>query len=370
MRAALSVVDPDDLQAYFYDRGWTDGLPIVAPTPDAVEAMLAGAGVSADDVLGAIPAHGVTMDAEHAAVAAVMAGCLPAYFPVVLAAVSATLDPLFNLQVACTSTGGPALCAVVSGPLAAEIGMNAGHNALASGNRANATIGRAVRLAAVNLLRTQVDGTDGSSIGNPGKYTFCFAERSGSGWSSLREDLGYAAADTTVTMAPTTAPIQVANHLSADPDDVAASLAAAMRIPSLFTTGKGGAQFLIALGTEHESALRDAGWSRADLRRRLRERSRIGVDALRDAGILLEEGTHHDMAADADGNLETVADEADIHVVSVGGAGAGWSAVIPSWAPKKHAQVATRRVRPRGEDLPDCGPDSCVIDPRATEGRL
>jgi hypothetical protein len=111
VRESLTV-DAADVQSYFYDRGWTDGLPIVAPTVGAVAAMLAGAGTAADETLGAIPAHGVSMDAEHAAVAAVMAGCLPEYFPVVLAAVEATLDPLFNLQVACTSTGGPALCAV------------------------------------------------------------------------------------------------------------------------------------------------------------------------------------------------------------------------------------------------------------------
>lgn len=369
MRRTLSF-DSADLQSYFYEQGWTDGLPIVAPTPEAVEAMLDGAGVPADETLGAIPAHGVTMDAEHAATAAVMAGCLPEYFPVVLAAVSASLDPLFNLQVACTSTGGPALCAVVSGPIAAEIAMNSEHNALASGNRANATIGRAVRLAAVNLLRTQVDGTDGSSLGNPGKYTLCFAERPSVGWSSLREDLGYAEADTTVTLAPTTGPIQVANHLSADPDAIAASLAAAMRVPSLFTTGKGGAQFVVVLGVEHEMALREGGWSRADLRASLREGSRIHVDALRDAGILIEEGTQHDMVPGADGRLETVAAESDIHVVSSGGAGAGWSAVIPSWAPRQHAQIATRRVRVKNEALPDCGPDACEIDLSAMEGRL
>ncbi|RNL62452.1 hypothetical protein EFK50_11815 [Nocardioides marmoriginsengisoli] len=369
MRTTMTIA-ADDLQSHFYDQGWTDGLPIVAPTAAAVEAMLAGGGVAADEVLGAIPAHGVTMDAEHAATAAVMAGCVPEYFPIVLAAVGATLDPLFNLQVACTSTGGPALCTIVSGPLAAELAMNAEHNALASGNRANATIGRAVRFAAVNLLRTQVDGTDGSSIGNPGKYTFCFAERPVTGWSSLREDLGYAEEDTTVTVAPTTGPIQVGNHLTAEPDAIAASLAAAMRMPSLFTTGKGGAQFVIALGVEHEAAFRDNGWTRADLRARLREGSRIRVDELRAAGIVIEEGTHHDMSADADGYLRTVAADADIHVVSAGGAGAGWSAVIPSWAPRQHAQIATRRVRVKGEELPDCGPDSCAIDPTAMEGRL
>jgi hypothetical protein len=246
--------------------------------------------------------------------------------------------------------------------------MNAEHDALGAGNRANATIGRAVRLAAVNLLRTQVDRTDGTSIGHPGRYSFCFGERPTDGWSSLREDLGYEPSDTTVTVAPTAGPIQVANHLSADPDAIAATLAAAMRTPSLFATGKGGAQFVIVLGPEHEGAFRDAGWTRADVRARLREASAVHVDDLRAAGIVIERGTHHDMVPDADGRLVTVAADADVHVVSAGGAGAGWSAVIPSWAPKKHAEITTRRVRLPGEALPDCGPDSCDVPLISLEG--
>ncbi|MDT4891529.1 MAG: hypothetical protein QOE97_564 [Pseudonocardiales bacterium] len=373
MQTELLAVDDADLQDFLYDGGWTDGLPVVAPTEEAVAAMLAGAGIDSADggqPIGSIPSHQATLDAEHAAVAAVMAGCLPEYFPVVLAALAAALDPAFNLQVACTSTGGAAICVVVSGPLAAQIGMNAGHNALASGNRANATIGRAVRLAAVNLLRTQLDGTEGTSLGHPGKYSFCFAERADDGWGSLHAGLGYHDDVTTVTVAPTSGPIQVANHLNADPDGVAASLAAAMRMPSSFSAGKGAAQFVIALGPEHEVALREGGWTRADLRRELTVRSRIRAQDLLDAGVLLEQGSHHDMVPDADGFLGTVSDPDDIVVVTTGGAGGGWSAVIPSWAPKKHAQVVSRRVRLPGEKLPDCGPDGCAIDWDAIEGRL
>jgi hypothetical protein len=364
----LLAVDEAQLQDFFYDGGWTDGLPVVAPTADAVARMLAGAAVEGDDLLGTIAAHRASMTAEHAAIAAVMAGCRPEYFPVVLAALGAVLNPLFNLQVACTSTGGAGLCVVVSGPMADEIGMNAGHNALASGNRANATIGRAVRLAAVNLLRTQLDATEGTSLGHPGKYSFCFAEKPASGWSTLREQLGYSALDTAVTVAPTTGPIQVANHLNEDPAAIAASIAAAMRIPSFFSTGKGAAQFIIALGPEHEAGLRAGGWTRADLAQALRLGSRVRPSDLTEAGVILEVGSHHNMVPDADGLLDTVASDDDIFIVSVGGEGGGWSAVIPSWAPKKHAQVVSRRVRGKDEGLPECGPDGCVIDWDALKG--
>jgi hypothetical protein len=366
----LLAVDDADLQDFFYAGGWTDGLPVVAPTPDAVEAMLGHAGLDPAFVIGAVPAHRTSMSAEHAAVSAVMAGCLPEYFPVVVAALAAALDPLFNIQVACTSTGGAAICVAVSGPLAARIGMNATHNALASGNRANATIGRAVRLAAVNLLRTQLDGTEGTSLGHPGKYSFCFAERPEDGWGGLNTSLGYPADVTTVTVAPASGPIQVANHLNADPAAVAASLAAAMRMPSAFSTGKGAAQFVIALGPEHETALREAGWSRDDLRDELTRHSRVRAQDLLDAGVLLEQGSHHDMVPDEDGYLDTVRDPDDVFVVTTGGAGGGWSAVIPSWAPKKHAQIVSRRVRMPDEPLPDCGPDGCAIDWDAIEGRI
>ena len=107
---------------------------------------------------------------------AVMAGCKPEYFPVVVAALEAMFDPAFNLHTVLTSTGGAALCVVVSGPIAAEIGMNARHNALGQGNRANATIGRALRLIATNALGSRPGESDASSFGHPGKFTLCFAE--------------------------------------------------------------------------------------------------------------------------------------------------------------------------------------------------
>lgn len=367
--AEVLALDEADLQDVFYDSGWTDGLPVIAPTPDRVEAMLAGAGVEASDLLGSIPSHGVSMSAEHAAISAVMAGCRPEYFPIVLAALGAAMDEAFNAPVACTSTGGAAMCVVVSGPLAEQVGMNALHNALASGNRANATIGRAVRLATTNLLRTRIDGTDGTSLGHPGKYTFAFAERPPLSWPWLRSALGYEDSDTTVTLSPAGSPIQVANHLNATAEGVAASFASAMRAPTHFTAGKGGAQFIVVLGPEHEAAFVEAGWSRRDVQVSLAEQSAIAAQELTDAGIVLEVGSHHTMEPDEHGRLVTVADPDDIFVVTAGGAGAGWSAVIPSWAPKKHAQVVTRRVRLSDEGLPPCGPDGCVIDWDALKGR-
>lgn len=356
-------VDEDRLQAEIEQRAWGDGLPVIAPTSARVEEMLAAADVEADELLGAVPERGVVATAGQAAVNAVMAGCEPRYFPLVLAAVGACLDPAFNLPVVCTSTGGAAIAVVVSGPLVAELGLNAAHNALGPGNRANATIGRAVRLAAVNLLGVRRDGTDGTSLGHPGKYTLCLAERPPRlPWTPLTESLGYGPEATSVTVVPADSPRQLANHLSADPDDLVETFAAALRSPWHFPVGKGGMQAIVVVGPEHEQAFTAAGWSQARLREALVERSRISPEALRGAGVPLEQDAHHDMTPGTDGRLTTVASSDDLLVVTAGGAGAGWSAVIPAWAPRQHSQAVSRRVRGPGEPLPACGPDGCVIE--------
>ena len=189
--SALVEIASDQLQEEFFARGWTDGLPVVPPTPELVEAMLATVDFEADDVIGSIARRSRSVTAEQAAVNAVMAGCRPDYFPVVVAALSALLDPSFNAHAALSSTGGAASCVIVSGPLAAGIGMNSGHNALGSGNRANATIGRAVRLVARNIFGAVTGKFDATAMGDPAKYTLSLAEEDPPApWSPLRVRLG------------------------------------------------------------------------------------------------------------------------------------------------------------------------------------
>jgi len=355
--AEVLTLDESDVQETFFERGWTDGLPIVPPTLDRVTAMLEAGGVAATDVVGTVAQRGVTVTAELLAINAVMAGCKPEYFPVVLAAARAFLDPAFNAHAAVTSTGGAALLVIVSGPLAAEIGMASRHNALASGNRANATIGRSLRLVARNVLGAKTGGMDGSSLGHPGKYSFCFAEDPPpEPWPPLRVELGFDEADTTVTVLPTEGPRQVANHLNEDPVGLLRTFAAAIASPAQYSTGKG-TQGTVVLGPEHTTALVQAGWSKRQVREWLVEHSRVTPQQLLDAGVLLIEG----MEPGPDGRLPTIVSPDDLFLVTAGGAGAGWSAWIPNWAPKIHAQATTRRVVPPGEALPDCGDDGCAV---------
>lgn len=360
MTDVLTVEEADAME-FIFDQGWTDGLPVMPPTPAKVAAMLEAAGRAGDDVLGSVPARRRVVTAEITAVNAVMAGCKPEYFNIVVTAMEAVLDPAFNVNTAATSTGGAAICVIVSGPGAAEIGMNSRHNVLGSGNRPNATIGRAVRLTVANALGAKSGKLDASSVGHPGKFTLCFAENPPSPpWEPLGVEKGYAAADTTVTIMATEGPRQIANQLNERPEDVLLSFAAAMRNPSTFIVGKGG-QGVVVLGHEHALAVHQAGWSKQRAREFLVEHSRIAPAELEAAGIRIETGAQHDMTPGADGKLPTVRTPEDVVIVTAGGPGAGWSAYLPAWAPVMHSRSVTRRVRPVGEALPDCGPDDCAV---------
>lgn len=340
----LIELDAAELYETFVDHGWTDGLPIVAPTPERVATMLQTLAVAPEHILGQVAERQREVTAEKCAINAVMAGCRPEYFPIVVTAVQAALDPAFNINTVTSSTGGPAICVIVSGPKAQQVGMNGRHNALGPGNRANATIGRAVRLLFMNLLDARPGEMDGSSLGNPGKYSLCFCEDPPPPpWQPLRCDLGYEFAQTTVTVLPAEAPHQIANHLNGDADAVVRTIAAAMSNPAQFAVGKGG-QCVVVLGPEHAAAIVSGGLSRRDVQEALWHHSRVTPQQLEAAGVVIEQGAQHDMTTAADGTLPAMATPDDIYVVTAGGAGGGWSALLPSWAPILHSHAVTRRV--------------------------
>ena len=349
--ATLSV-EEHDAQEEFFRRGWTDGLPVVPPTADRVAAMLTHAGVAAGDVVGNVSERSRDITAEKAAVNAVMAGCEPRHFPVVLAALAAMCDPAFGCHTVVTSTGGAGLCLAVSGPDLPVLGFNALRNALGPGYRANATVGRAMRLVAMNVLGARSTELDGSSLGHPGKYTMLVAEQPPpEGWDPLRVELGYDTADTTVTVFASEGPHQVANQLNGTPEGVLATFAAAMTNPATYGVGKKH-QVLLVLGHEHRTILSEGGWSRQAIREHLAEASRVTPEHLERAGILMEHTTQNDMTPGADGKLATVRGPDDIFLVTAGSAGVGWSAYIPTWAPVVHSVAATRKVQQAGAGLP------------------
>jgi hypothetical protein len=351
-----------DVQEEFFERGWTDGLPIVPPTPQRVDAMLAVLGDQDPELLIgylSVRSRGVTL--QRAAVNAVMAGCRPDYFPVVIAALEAMFDPEFNLNTVLTSTGGAALCTVVSGPIAREIGMNGRHNVLGSGNRANGTIGRALRLVALNVLGSVPGVSDASSFGHPGKYTFCFAEDPPPApWEPLHVQLGYGPEDTTVTVLPTEGPRQIAQQLTRSAELVLRTVASVIRSPGTFSTGKVG-QGMAVLGPEHAKFCIEQGWSQQEVREFLFRESRIAPEELLANGVQIVKGATFEEPLDEEGKMRSLGSPDDVFVVTAGGEGAGWSTWIQNWAPLVTARAASRRVRPIGEALPDCGPDGCIV---------
>lgn len=335
-------------QDFFFQNGLTDGLPIVPPVLELVGPMLAMTKREPGDVLGIVENRTSGITVEQAAVCAVMAGALPSYFPVVLAIWEAIFDPGFNAGAVLGSSGGAAVTAVVSGQYARQIGMNSEKNLFGPGNRANATIGRAIRLGLLNALGYRVGELDGAAFGNQARYTSAFAERTPPpGWMSLNARLGYGADATTVTVAPTDAPRQMTHILSGDAENVLKMLTASMQDGSHCAAGRG-TTFFILLGPEHTAILHEAGWTIDAIRDRLSESSRVLPEFLEAAGAPLREDRlpveHGDrMELRADGTLPT-ADAGDIFVVTAGGTGAGWSQVLFGYAPRAVFRAVTREV--------------------------
>src|SRR4051812_42873116 len=272
---------PDDLLAaidYCYDQGWTDGLPVVPPVVDRVKAILAADGRPADTVIAKHPATGLDLSLHAAAVNAVMAGCLPGYFPVVVAAFEAMDRPDFNFHGSTASTGGSAPFLVVSGPIADEIGMNADVNLFGPGNRPNATIGRAVRLILRNVFQMLPGISDKSTQGNPGKYSLCIAERlRGNPWPPLCREQGYAPGVSSVTAYAAGGFCNVENHGGNTPEQVLGSVADAMANYGCITLG----QSVVILAPEHMQIVAAAGWSRRQTQDFLFAQAKRSIDGMK-----------------------------------------------------------------------------------------
>ncbi|HEV3354249.1 MAG TPA: thioredoxin family protein [Acidimicrobiales bacterium] len=274
----------DDAEASF-DRGWTDGLPVVAPTEARVLRMLSGTSRAPDDVVAVVPPDLVECTVEKVAVNAVMAGCRPEYLPVVLATLEAACTDTFNMHglLATTYFSGPVV--IVNGPIARAIGMNSGVNVLGQGNRANATIGRALQLVIRNVGGGRPGGVDRATLGNPGKYTFCFAEdEDGSPWEPLSVERGIPPGASAVTLFAGEGPRGVVDQASRTPESLARSFAGALRtvahpkLPMAFDA-------LVVVSPEHARVFHEGGWSKTRLREELMTLLTIdGAELVRGAG--------------------------------------------------------------------------------------
>ncbi len=257
----------DEFEA-MYGRGWSDGLPVVPPTAERVMRMLAGTSRAPSDVVAIVPPNLVECSVEKVAINAVLAGCLPEYLPVVLAAVEAACTSSFNAHglLATTYFAGPVV--IVNGPIARSIGMNSGVNVFGQGNRANATIGRALQLVIRNVGGGLPGGVDRATFGNPGKLSFCFSESEDAarshGWSSLAEERGVPGGRSAITLFAGEGPRAIVDQKSRTADSLARSFAACLRTvghPKLPL----GFDALLAVSPEHLRTFASEGWDRARL---------------------------------------------------------------------------------------------------------
>ena len=252
----------DDVEAA-YARGWTDGLPVVPPTEARVLAMLAGTSRAPSEVVAVVPPDLVPCTVEKVAVNAVLAGCLPEHLPVVLAAVEAACTDAFNAHGLLATTWPASPLLVVNGPVRTAVGMNSAVNALGQGNRANATIGRALQLVVRNVGGGRPGEVDRATQGQPGKYTSCFAEaEEGSPFDPLAASRGVAGSAVTLFAGSGWWP--VCDQLSRTPDSLARSFAYALRgvwHPKLALAFDA----MLVVSPEHGRVLREAGWDRARL---------------------------------------------------------------------------------------------------------
>jgi hypothetical protein len=268
----------DTLEAvgeYFDERGWTDGLPIVPPTVERVERMLAWTDRDPEQPLGEVPPGYGIATVEKLAINAVMAGCRPEYLPVVIAATEAMLEERFNLHAVQSTTHPCAPLLILNGPLASELRVNSRYNAFGPGWRANATIGRAIRLILLNLGGAAPGVLDRATQGQPAKYSYCIAENEiENPWSPLHVERGFDPATSTVSVFGAENPHNLNDHVSTASPGILTMIAgsvAAMGSNNAYLYGEP----ILALGPEHAAILARDGLGKHEIRRYLFEHARI-----------------------------------------------------------------------------------------------
>jgi len=316
----------DDVEAA-YDRGWTDGLPVVPPTEARVARMLAGTTRDPQDVVAVVPPDLVPCTVEKVAVNAVLAGCLPEHLPVVLTAVEAACTDAFNMHGLLATTYASSPVVIVNGPVARALGMASGGNALGQGNRANATIGRALQLVVRNVGGGRPGEVDRATLGNPGKYTFCFAEaQDSSPFEPLHVSRGAAPGSSAVTLFAGAGASPVVDQISRTPESLARTFALALRAvahPKLALAFDA----LLVVSPEHGRVFREAGWDRARLLAALAPLLLLQPEELRRGAGGIDEG----MPPGLDATPLPKFRPGGLLVVHAGGTAGMFSAVIGGW---------------------------------------
>jgi hypothetical protein len=333
----------DDPLEVCFDRGWSDGLPVTPPTDERVLRMLSGTTRAPNEVVGRIPPYLSPCTVEKVAINAVLAGCRPEYMPVVLAALEAALEPVFTLHGVTATTYFSSPVVIVNGPIAKRIGMNSGLNALGQGNRANATIGRALNLIVRNVGGGRPGEADRATLGSPSKFTLCFAEdESDDAWEPLSVARGFARGVSAVTLFQGHGVEAFVDQKTRTPEALSRSFGLSLvKIghPHLVQS----ARAVVVLSPEHWRIYREAGWGRAEIERALFEATtRPGSEILAGSNGI-GEGVPQARAGEQVPKFY----EDGLLVVRAGGQAGLFSAILPGWLAgrsRTEMQPVTRQI--------------------------
>jgi hypothetical protein len=360
---AAAALDPEtDLIELYFERGWTDGLPVVPPTAEKITANLAALGGDPDLVECRVAPRWGELTRQVLAINMVMAGCKPEYAPLVAAAMRALAEPAFNLNGVQATTHLAAPLLVVNGPIARQIGMNGGANAFGSGNRANATIGRAIRLIMLNVGGGRAPDLDKCTLGSPAKYSYCICENEAeSPFAPYHVAQGHRAEDSTVFVIAAEAPHSVTDHHCNDPEGILDTICSAMSTVASNTAVLGG-HCAVALGLEHALSIAKHGWNRSDIASYLCMHSGNRFEALSRRhryGTVYNRNLPKWYKRDPDSRIPIVESPDRIHLFVVGGRAGRFSAFIPGWG-----HMSTPVLRPVGTSAfaeAPCGDGTCRL---------
>lgn len=334
------AADAGSVNEDLYAAGLTDGLPVVPPTRARVRSMIGER--PPDTALGVLAPLGRAVTVKALASCAVMAGCAPEHFPALISAVNALQDPAFNLLGVLTTTGSAAVGCILHGPYAAAIGANAGSNCLGPGNRANAVIGRGLALALRNLGGAVPGILDMATMGQPAKYSFCFAENeAATPWPTLAAERGFGPEESAVTVFATAGTVEIVDTKSREVEDLLLTLANSMPIPGNLGSGEevlGGGEALVLLPPEWATRLTASGWSKQRAREYIFDKASLPLDRISpDVRAAVAENPARD------GFLRVARTPSDVILVVTGGVG-GKATFVPTWS--GGTRSVTARVEP------------------------
>lgn len=326
---AFELPDTNEAIEYYYKQGLTDGLPIIPPTTDLVQQFLEASKVAPKEVLGIQTARQWKVTADKVAVNAIMAGCKPEYAPVVIASIKALLEPAFNAPAVIETAANNAPLIVVNGPILKELDINSGWNLFGPGHRANATIGRALRLVLLNVCNVKPGVTEKSNFGHSGRYTFCIGENEESSpWEPYHVENGFSLDTSTVSLFAVNHPFEAINYADNQPEGILETIS---HMIAAYIRCHG--YVVIILGPEHAQNISAAGWDKKKVKTHVSER----VNALRPTVAFDEErigalvgASFQEASNPHNSKVETTPDR--ITVMVAGGEGGGHSTILPRWS--------------------------------------